>query len=82
MGTATALFLARKGSAWWWSKGPGVGGAVGAEQSAAQLAGSATQGRDGAELPIMVEANRLWRQLAQEVDTDIGLAEGGVTYIA
>ncbi|KPP92005.1 MAG: Glycine/D-amino acid oxidases (deaminating) [Rhodobacteraceae bacterium HLUCCA08] len=78
MGICTALFLARKGQ----RVVVVEKGRVAGEQSARNWGWIRQQGRDGAELPIMVEANRLWRQLAQEVDTDIGLAEGGVTYIA
>lgn len=78
MGICTALFLARKGLR------PLVveKGRVAGEQSSRNWGWIRQQGRDGAELPIMVEANRLWRELAQAVDTDIGLREGGVAYIA
>ena len=49
-------------------------------------AGVRQQGRDPAELPLMVEARRLWQQLAAEIaaatGADIGLVEGGVAYLA
>ncbi|MEM8577351.1 MAG: FAD-dependent oxidoreductase [Pseudomonadota bacterium] len=57
-------------------------GRIAAEQSGRNWGWIRQQGRDPDELPIMVEANRLWRELAQETNVDIGLRQGGVTYLA
>ena len=61
-GTATAYFLARAGvSVLLCEKGQVAG-----EQSGRNWGWVRQQGRDEAELPIMMEANRLWRGLAEE----------------
>lgn len=57
-------------------------GRIAAEQSSRNWGWIRQQGRDPAELPIMIEANRLWRDLAPQLDIDIGLTQGGVTYMA
>ena len=57
-------------------------GCIAGEQSSRNWGWIRQQGRDPDELPIMVEANRLWRELAQETNADIGLTQGGVTYLA
>ncbi|MGZ2258342.1 NAD(P)/FAD-dependent oxidoreductase [Roseobacter sp. A03A-229] len=78
IGVSTALFLARAGrSVVLLEKGRIAG-----EQSSRNWGWIRQQGRDPDELPIMVEANRHWRQLATETNRDIGLVQGGVTYLA
>jgi glycine/D-amino acid oxidase-like deaminating enzyme len=57
-------------------------GRVAGEQSSRNWGWIRQQGRDSAELPIMMEANRLWKDLAPRLDTDIGLTQGGITYMA
>ena len=57
-------------------------GRIAAEQSSRNWGWIRQQGRDAAELPLMIEANRLWRDLAPRLDTDIGLAQQGVLYLA
>jgi glycine/D-amino acid oxidase-like deaminating enzyme len=57
-------------------------GRVAAEQSSRNWGWIRQQGRDPAELPIMVEARRLWQDLAAATGEDIGLVEGGVAYLA
>ncbi len=78
IGVMTALFLARKGLR------PLVleKGRVAAEQSSRNWGWIRQQGRDMAELPIMMEANRLWKSLAAEVGEDLGLQTVGVCYLA
>ena len=57
-------------------------GRVAAEQSSRNWGWIRKQGRDADELPVVIEAIRLWRQLAEECGEDIGLTQAGVTYLA
>lgn len=57
-------------------------GRVAAEQSSRNWGWIRAQGRDPSELPIMVEAAAIWRQLNREIDEDIGLRQTGVAYLA
>ncbi len=78
IGVATALFLARKGlQAVLVEKGRIAG-----EQSSRNWGWIRQQGRDPNELPIMVEANRHWQELARQTNEDIGLVQGGVAFLA
>lgn len=78
VGVTTALFLARKGlRAVLVEKGRIAG-----EQSSRNWGWIRQQGRDPQELPIMVEANRHWQELARQTNEDIGLVQGGVTFLA
>src|SRR5690606_25605186 len=78
IGITTALFLAPQNvSATVQEKGR-----IAAEQSSRNWGWIRKQGRDEDELPIMIEAARLWTQLAQECGEDIGLRQTGVTYLA
>jgi len=78
IGVMTALFAGRSGLRVLLLEK----GRIAGEQSSRNWGWIRQQGRDPAELPIMIEANRLWLQLAVEVGEDIGLAGGGVTYLA
>ena len=78
IGVTTALFLARAGLRVVLLEK----GRIAGEQSSRNWGWIRQQGRDADELPIMVEANRLWRALATETNVDIGLTQGGVTYLA
>lgn len=78
IGVTSALYLARSGhSVLLVEKGR-----VAAEQSSRNWGWIRVQGRDMAEIPIALEAQRLWADLADEVDTDIHLVPGGVAYLA
>lgn len=78
IGVTTALFLARAGvSVLLLEKGR-----VAAEQSSRNWGWIRVQGRDPAEIPIAQEAQALWPALAAQVDTDIGLTQGGIAYLA
>lgn len=78
IGVTTALFLAKRNiSVTLLEKGR-----VAAEQSSRNWGWIRKQGRDADELPIVIEACRLWQQLAEECGEDIGLTQTGVTYLA
>ncbi|MER9171618.1 FAD-binding oxidoreductase [Mesorhizobium australicum] len=78
VGVTTALFLARRNiSVTLLEKGRIAG-----EQSSRNWGWIRQQGRDADELPIVIEARRLWRQLAEECGEDIGLKQTGATYLA
>lgn len=78
IGVMTAYFLAQKGLR------PVLleKGRIAGEQSARNWGWVRQMGRDPAELPIMVEANRIWRQLQAEGPDDLGLRHCGLTYVA
>lgn len=78
IGVCTALYLARAGRRVTLLEK----GRIAGEQSSRNWGWIRQQGRDPAELPIMIEALRLWRELADEADMDIGLRQTGVTYLA
>lgn len=77
IGVMTAYFLAKRGrSVLLLEKGRIAG-----EQSSRNWGWVRQTGRDAAELPIMVEANRLWPQLQRETNEDLGLVQSGLTYL-
>lgn len=57
-------------------------GRVGGEQSSRNWGWIRQQGRDPAELPIMIEARRMWLGLAQELGDELGLRQTGVLYLS
>lgn len=78
IGVATALYLRERNL----SVVLVEKGRIAAEQSSRNWGWIRKQGRDGAELPIVMEAIRLWKELAAESGEDFGLTEAGVTYFA
>lgn len=77
-GVTTALYLARDGlSVVLCEKG-----VIAGEQSSRNWGWVRVQGRDEAEIPIMLSARGLWRGLAQELGDVLGLATCGVSYLA
>jgi len=77
-GTATAYFLAKRGSSVLLCEK----GRVAAEQSSRNWGWVRQQGRDWAELPLMMEANRIWRGLAKETgDADLTFTQSGCLYL-
>ena len=78
-GTATAYFLAKQGvSVLLCEKGRVAG-----EQSSRNWGWVRQQGRDWAELPIMMESNRIWRGLAEETgEADLAFTQAGCLYLA
>ncbi len=78
-GIATAYYLARQGIAVTVCEK----GRVAGEQSSRNWGWVRQQGRDPAELPIMMEAIRLWRGLAQETgEADLSFVPSGCLYLA
>ena len=57
-------------------------GRVAGEQSSRNWGWIRKQSRDVAELPLMIEAERLWHEIAREADEDFGFRVGGVTHLA
>lgn len=57
-------------------------GRIAGEQSSRNWGWIRKQGRDLSELPLMLESQALWRQLGPQLDRDIGLRQGGCTYVA
>ncbi|GHB46694.1 D-amino-acid oxidase [Pseudovibrio japonicus] len=57
-------------------------GCVAGEQSSRNWGAVRQQGRDPAELPIMIEANLLWRNLAVETGEDLGFRQHGLSHLA
>ena len=56
-------------------------GVVAGEQSSRNWGWCRQQGRDRAELPIVIESLRLWQEIANELDTDIGYRREGSLYL-
>lgn len=78
-GTATAYFLAQRGQKVVLCEK----GRVAGEQSSRNWGWIRQQGRDLAELPIMIEANRIWQGLAAETgEPDLTFTQGGCLYLA
>ncbi|WP_373356581.1 NAD(P)/FAD-dependent oxidoreductase [Pseudoroseicyclus sp. CXY001] len=78
IGVCTALYLARAGQQVTLVEK----GRVAGEQSSRNWGWIRTQGRDADELPIALEARRLWRALAEDCGEDIGLRQSPITYLA
>ena len=79
IGTATAYYLAGHGQQVVLCEK----GRIAGEQSSRNWGWIRQQGRDRAELPIMVESNRLWRNLAAETgEAALGFTESGCVYLA
>ncbi|MEM1375924.1 MAG: FAD-binding oxidoreductase [Pseudomonadota bacterium] len=57
-------------------------GRIAGEQSSRNWGWIRQHGRDYAELPIMMEANRLWEELDAQTGNNTGFKRGGVIYLA
>src|SRR5215468_10471417 len=73
VGCATAYFLARRGA----RVVVVERGSVPGEQSRKNWGYVRQQGRDPLEMPLVVEANRLWQGLGRELNADIEWIQGG-----
>ena len=79
IGTSTAYFLAKHGAKVLLCEK----GRVAGEQSSRNWGWVRQQGRDQAELPIMMESNRIWRDLARSTgEEDLGFTQSGCVYLA
>lgn len=77
IGLSTALFLARRGlSVVVCEKGGFV-----AEQSSRNWGWVRRMGRDPRELPLIVEAMRLWEDMGELTGTDVGFRRTGILYL-
>jgi glycine/D-amino acid oxidase-like deaminating enzyme len=78
IGVMTAWFLAEKGLRVTLCEK----GRIAGEQSSRNWGWVRQQGRDPAELPIMIEAMRIWKSLAQEFGEGLGFRQEGALYLA
>ncbi len=78
IGVMTAWFLAERGLRVTLCEK----GRIAGEQSSRNWGWVRQQGRDPAELPIMVESLRIWERLAQEFGDALGFRRTGVLYLA
>jgi glycine/D-amino acid oxidase-like deaminating enzyme len=56
-------------------------GSIAGEQSSRNWGWIRQQGRDRAELPIVMESMRLWQEIADQLDEDIGFRREGSLYL-
>ena len=79
IGTSTAWFLAKQGA----KVALLEKGRVAGEQSSRNWGWVRQQGRDRDELPIMMESNRIWRDLAKDTgERDLVFTGAGCAYLA
>ncbi|MCV2873550.1 FAD-binding oxidoreductase [Defluviimonas sp. WL0050] len=78
IGVMTAWFLAKRGVKVVLCEK----GRIAGEQSSRNWGWVRKQGRDPAELPVMIEAMSIWKGLAEEVGADLGFRQTGVLYAA
>ncbi len=78
IGVMTAWFLAEKGLRVTLCEK----GRIAGEQSSRNWGWVRQQGRDRSELPIMIEAMRIWKSLAQEFGEGLGFRQEGALYLA
>jgi glycine/D-amino acid oxidase-like deaminating enzyme len=77
IGAATALFLSMRGvPVALFEKGILAG-----EQSSRNWGWVRKMGRDPRELPLMIESQRIWRELAKLTGTDVGYHAAGIAYL-
>ena len=78
MGVMSAYFLAQRGVRVVLCEK----GRIAAEQSSRNWGWIRQQGRDFAELPIMMESLSHWQMLADQIGPDLGFRQDGVLYLA
>jgi glycine/D-amino acid oxidase-like deaminating enzyme len=77
IGTCAALFLARKGV----TVALCEKGHIGAEQSSRNWGWCRKQGRDAREMPLIIEALRLWEAMNELTGSETGFRSTGVLYV-
>ncbi|MGI9405564.1 MAG: NAD(P)/FAD-dependent oxidoreductase, partial [Hyphomicrobiaceae bacterium] len=77
IGIATAWHLARQGT----SVAVFEKGTIAGEQSSRNWGYCRQQGRDPAELPLIVESLRIWRTLNADIGAETGFREKGILYV-
>jgi glycine/D-amino acid oxidase-like deaminating enzyme len=78
IGVCTAWFLAEKGvSVLICEKGRVAG-----EQSSRNWGWVRQQGRDAAELPIMIDSINAWEKISEEIGDEVGFKRQGIMYLA
>jgi glycine/D-amino acid oxidase-like deaminating enzyme len=78
IGCSTAYYLARNGIRVVLCEK----GEIAGEQSSRNWGFIRKQGRDPAELPLMIHSMALWHELNTELEDDIGFYEGGTLYLS
>ncbi|HRK24731.1 MAG TPA: FAD-binding oxidoreductase [Beijerinckiaceae bacterium] len=78
IGMTAALFLAQRGI----PVAICEKGEVGHEQSGRNWGWVRVMGRDPAEIPMALEAQRLWEDMATILGEDVGFARAGIVYVA
>lgn len=78
IGITTALFLSERGI----SVAVCEKGEVGHEQSGRNWGWVRVMGRDPGEIPLALESQRLWENMAKMVGADVGFKRSGVVYVA
>ena len=78
VGVSTAWFLAKAGV----STVVCEKGHIAGEQSGRNWGWVRVQGRDPREIPMMLDSQRIWRELSETLGEDVGWAEGGCLFAA
>lgn len=78
VGAATAFYLAKQGV----RAAVPEKGRVGGEQSSRNWGAVRQQRREPAELPLMIECNRMWQGLERELEADLDWRQKGLMRIA
>lgn len=78
LGVTTAWFLTKQGI----NVTVCEKGLVAGEQSSRNWGWVRVQGRDKREMPMAMEAMRIWRRLAEEIGEDVGYEQGGCIFAA
>src|SRR5690625_1324016 len=78
IGVCTSLYLAERGR----QVALCEKGEVAGEQSSRNWGWVRTTGRDSREMPLILEAQRLWDEMRERTGVDLGLRRQGVAYLA
>ena len=78
IGVCTSLYLAERGM----KVALCEKGEVACEQSSRNWGWIRTTGRDSREMPLILEAQRLWDEMSERPGVDVGLRRHGVAYVA